>query len=626
MNLIGDYAMIGDCHSLALVGMDGSIDWACFPRFDSPSVFCRILDEERGGHFAITPQHVIRVRRAYVEDTNVLTTTFECAGGELELTDCMPVVALDRDDPTMVATHHEILRRLRCTRGSVEVQAELAPRFEYGAFAPRFMLPVPTRAEIVGGADALWVNSTHPLANGGNGRIHAVWNLTGGEEAWMQVAWTRSHEPAGIPDRVSVDVFNLRLEETIGAWRSWIGRCWYDGDYREAVHRSALVLKALTYAPSGALVAAGTTSLPEQIGGSRNWDYRYTWIRDATLTLTSLFILGLRGEADAFKGWLERAAAGRADELQIMYGIGGEHLLTELELSHLAGHRASGPVRIGNGAATQVQLDAYGQILQAAFLYAKAGGEFTAENWRFVSRLADIVCLEWRKPDHGIWEMRDEPRHFVHSKLNCWVALDRAVRMAAAGGLPGAVDRWTREREALRSYLMEAAQLRGWFPQAVGDETADASTLLVPAFGFLPTTHPLVAKTIDVVRSDLERNGLIYRYLSPDGIEGGEGVFLLCSFWLLDCLTHSGRLDEAEALLERLLGLANDVGLFSEEADPDTGEHLGNFPQAFTHMALVSSCAYLSAARHGEIRPNAEHDYAELALDRLLAAQGRARP
>ena len=623
MNRIGDYALIGDCHSAALVGRDGSIDWACFPRFDSPSVFAKILDAERGGHFLLAGRRSREIRRAYVDGTNVLTTTFICDGGVLEVTDCMPVEPFETEDPYDVRTHQSILRRARCTDGSVEVLVDLTPRFEYGSFTPRFRLTSPVTADIVGGSDALYVHSTRPIEIAGDA-VRARWRLDAGQEVWIDATWRRSHVPKTQTTDPEAHAREgaRRLDATIGFWRDWLKQCWYDGDHTEQVKRSALALKAMTYAPSGALVAAPTTSLPEQLGGERNWDYRYTWIRDATLTLTSLTTMGFIKEADAFKFWLERTGAGRPEDLQIMYGIRGNRALPELELAHLDGHRDSRPVRVGNGAVKQLQLDAYGQILEAGYLYTKIGGELTASNWTFLAGLVDIVCERWRQPDQGIWEIRDEPRHFTHSKVNCWIALDRGVRIAERLRMPAPVARWALQRDQVRDYLLEQAAPDGWFHQAVGHPVPDASTLLVPASGLLPSTHPLALETVAVVRRSLEIDGLVYRYLTPDGLQGGEGAFLLCSFWLLDCLTFSGKLDEADELLARLLGLANDVGLFSEEVDVHSGEQLGNYPQAFSHMALVLSCAHLHAAKTQGL-PDGAQDYAEVAADRLLA---RAAP
>jgi len=621
MNRIADYALIGDCHSSALVGRDGSIDWACFPRFDSPSVFCAALDDARGGRWSVTPRGTTRTTRAYEHDTNVLVTTFTTPTGTLELTDCMPVEAGDPEHPRRLRSHAAIMRRLRCTTGTVEVDVALEPRFEYGAFLPRFLVTSPCTAEIVGGADALYIHATRALA-ATEVAVIGSWALATGEEVWIDAVWRRSYE-------VKLQTFDVdaharegarRLAATIAFWRGWLAGCHYDGPHADAVRRSALALKAMTFAPSGAIVAAPTTSLPEELGGGRNWDYRYTWIRDATLTLTSLFVLGFRDEADDFKHWLERTGSGRPEDLQIMYGIGGERSLPEIELRHLAGHRGSAPVRIGNGAVKQMQLDAYGQILEAAYLYTKAGGELTESNWRFLAGLVDIVCQRWQKPDQGIWEIRDEARHFTHSKANCWLALHRGVQLGDRTGFPCDRTRWAAERDRVRAFLLEQAAPSGWFQQAAEHAVPDAATLLLPALGFIATTDPVMRETIEVVRRSLERDGLMFRYLAPDGLGGGEGAFLLCSFWLIDCLTHAGALDEAEQLLERLVARANDVGLFAEEVDPATGEALGNFPQAFSHMALVTSCAHLTAARRGLV-PDGAHDYAELALDRLLASR-----
>jgi len=621
VNRIGDYALIGDCHTMALVGRDGRIEWACFPRFDSPAAFCAMLDDQRGGAWSITAIGATQTSRAYVPGTNVLVTTFTTPTGTLEVTDCMPVERSDPAAPRRTQGHAAIMRRVQCTAGACEVELELAPRFEYGSFLPRFRLTSECTADIVGGADALYVHATRPLAVT-NLAVTARWQLAAGDVVWIDAVWRPSFEPKSqtmdAGDHAAEGA--RRLEATIDFWRSWLGRCRYEGIHRDAVLRSALALKAMTYAPSGAIVAAPTTSLPEEIGGARNWDYRYTWIRDATLTLTSLFVLGFTDEAEDFKFWLERTGAGRPEDLQIMYGIGGERWLPELELAHLAGHRGSKPVRIGNGAVKQMQLDAYGQILEAAYLYTKGGGELSESNWHFLAGLVEIVCQRWQKPDQGIWEIRDEPRHFTHSKANCWLALHRGIQLADARGLPCDRTNWVTQRDRVRDFLLGQAAPAGWFQQAAGHAVPDASTLLVPSLGLLPTTDPIVLETITVVRRSLERDGLVFRYLAPDGLVGGEGAFLLCSFWLVDCLTHAGQLDEAEALLGRLIGYANDVGLFAEEVDPATGEALGNFPQAFSHMALVTSCAHLTAARAGLI-PDGAHDYAELALDRLLQRQ-----
>jgi len=612
--------MIGDCHSLALVGRDGSIDWLCFPRFDSPSVFARSLDDD-GGQFQIAPVAEVRdVHRTYLPATNVLATTFVTSEGVLELTDCMPVRPFDPERPAAVDHHASVLRRARCVSGRVTVAVVLRPRFEYGTVLPRFTPTSTTTVAIVGGADALWVRASRELG-GDRGRVTTRWDLAAGDEAWVEVEWTAAADPSphdGVADHAAA--MTTRLAETVAFWEAWLAQCTYVGDHERRVHRAALVLKALTYAPTGAVVAAGTTSLPEWIGGVRNWDYRFTWIRDATLTLASLVLLGYLPEAAAFKGWLERTGAGRPDDLQIMYRVTGERLLPELELDHLAGHRGSAPVRIGNGAAGQVQLDSLGQLLEAGYLLGRAGGALSVDNAEFLGQVANLTVRAWRRPDQGIWEIRDEPRHFVHSKLNCWMALDRAVRLAEAGRLIGDLTRWRAERDAIAAWLLSEGSPDGWFVQAAGHPLADAAALLVPALGFLPPADPRVLATIDVVQRDLSDGGYVHRYRSPDGLPGDEGAFLLCSFWLLDALVHARRLDEAETLLDRLLGVANDVGLYAEMVDPSSGEQLGNMPQAFTHMAVVTSCSAISAARRDELPPpDGAFSFIEASLDRRLS-------
>jgi GH15 family glucan-1,4-alpha-glucosidase len=619
--------MIGDCHSLALVGRDGSIDWLCFPRFDSPSVFARSLDAD-GGHFRIAPVGEVReVSRRYLPSTNVLATTFVTPDGLLELTDCMPVQPFDPERPAAVDHHASVLRRARCLSGRVTVALELRPRFEYGTVLPRFTPTSPATVAIVGGPDALWVRTSRPLG-GDRGQVTGRWDLEAGDEAWVEVEWTAAAERPPHDDATEhADAMARRFAETVAFWEAWLARCTYAGDHERRVHRAALVLKALIYAPTGAVVAAGTTSFPEWLGGLRNWDYRFTWIRDATLTLASLALLGYLPEAAAFKGWLERTGAGRPEDLQIMYRVTGERLLPELELGHLAGHRGSAPVRIGNGAAGQLQLDSLGQLLEAGYLFGRAGGSLSVDNAQFLGQVADLTVRAWRRPDQGIWEIRDDPRHFVHSKLNCWMGLDRAVRLADAGMLAGDVTRWTTERDAIAAWLLSEGSPDGWFVQAAGHPLADAAALLVPALGFLPPAHPRVLATIDVVLRDLTDGGFVHRYRSPDGLPGDEGAFLLCSFWLVDALVHAGRLAEAEALLDQLLGVANDVGLYAEMVDPTSGEQLGNTPQAFTHMAVVTSCSAISAARRGALPPpDRAFSFVGACLDRRLAMTDAVDP
>ena len=622
---IADYALIGDCHSNALVGNNGSIDWLCFPRPDSPSVFTHLLDDQHGGNFAVRVDHA-DVQRSYLDDTNVLTTTWRTDNGELTVLDCMPVRLNGTAHPVPL---HGVLRRLECTAGTVTAQVRITPRFEYALVVPRLRTPTPYLADFIGGGSAIRVRATHPLKRRDAHTLRrgdvlaASWKLTEGEVAWLLVTWTPAHfAPTDLPDPQPQEWQHL-LDETVEFWQRWIGQCDYDGDREKEVHRSALVLKALTYAPTGALVAAATTSLPEEIGGERNWDYRYTWVRDATLTLTSLFILGLRDEAAAFKGWLERTGAGRPQDLQIMYGVEGERLLPEITLDHLSGHRRSRPVRVGNGAVKQLQLDSYGQLLESGYLFSRGGGELTDDNWRFLRGAADTCAERWAKPDQGIWEVRTEPRHFTHSKVNCWLALRRAVDLAELRG-EDAPAQWTDNRDEIADRLLADARIRGWFSQAWDTDVPDAAALLVPAVGFISASDPLVTRTVEVVVEQLSEGGLLHRYRADDGLHGGEGAFLLCSFWLVDVLIHAGEIDRARQLLDRLRGLANDVGIFAEEVDPATGRHLGNTPQAFTHMALVTSCAHLSAAEQGLVpMDGGAYDFAELALDRLLSRRAR---
>lgn len=622
MNQIADYALIGDCRSAALVGRDGSIDWLCFPRFDSPSIFGRILDESRGGSFTLRPVESGETTRSYLRDTNVLVTRWTTSSGIVEIYDLMPPE--DASGVTEALAHHTLVRGARCLSGSVELELRCEPRFEYGRFVPRFRQIDPVTVDIVGGADALLVTSTHPLEATPDAAI-ATWTVTPDHDAWLRATWRRSFDtrPEVAPESTGIEAA-AAFDATTAYWRQWMTDCGYTGPHEELVRRSALVLKLMTYQPSGAVIAAPTTSLPEAIGGTRNWDYRYTWVRDSTLTLASLVVLGFVDEAEAFKGFLERAGAGRPQDLQIMFGIGGERALPEVELPFLRGHLDSAPVRVGNGAATQTQLDSFGQLLDAAYLFGKVGGILSPDNWRFLSGLADMIVTRWREPDHGIWEIRDTPRHFTHSRVNCWLGLDRAIRIADALGLSGNIEVWCDQRDAISAALRKQGADLGWFAQADGYDDADAAALLVPALGFVAADDPQVLETIRQVLNQLADGGLLYRYRGADGIEGDEGCFLLCSFWLVDALIYAGNIEEAESMLAALLTRVNDVGLLAEMIDPDSGDALGNFPQAFSHMALVMSCANLAAAKAGA-RAGGGVTFAELALTHLHAGRAPRR-
>lgn len=617
MRKISDYALIGDCHSAALVSRDGSIDWCCFPKFDSPSVFTRLLDKDKGGSFLITPEVSFRVTRRYKPGTCMLVTEFITAEGRFTVTDMMNVYKDENANSAGVGTRHAILRKITGLEGRVPVRVAITPRFEYGAYIPRFRLTSDTTGEIVGGADALWVTSTRKLS-AGNDRIRALWRVEKGEEVYLQVAWSNSREEYTSNEHPTPDELNLYYRQTEDFWQKWIEPLNYSGFFEKEVERSAFTLKLLTYAPTGAIVAAPTTSLPEEIGGIRNWDYRFTWIRDTSLTLISLMILNFKDEAASFRQWLRRTSAGRPSDLRIMYSITGRRFLPEITLDHLAGHRNSRPVRIGNGAAGQRQLDVYGQMIDAVYLYVRLGGKVTPTNWVYLQGLADEVIRYWELPDSGIWEIRDTPRHFIHSKLMCWAALDRIVKIARARRLTGPVGKWAAIRDRIYNYLLSEGCSDGWFPQYAGGTEADASTLLVPAMGLLPPRDERVIRTLEEVEKQLTYDSLVDRYRLQDGLSGGEGAFLLCSLWLADAWIHAGRIERGRDILERVVSLANDTGLLAEEADHATGEALGNFPQAFTHMALVTTAVHLTAAESGELPSgNSPYSFAEFALEHV---------
>ena len=594
---ISDYGLIGDCHSAALVGLDGSIDWCCFPRFDSAAVFSRILDSRIGGYFQVSTLGIGSVTRRYLPGTNILETTFNTDTSVAKLTDFMPTPHHSGPMELREVGPGQVLRILECVSGSVQFTVECYPRFDYGTIIPHSELDGPTKGFSHGGADAMSIYCSSPLEVTHDG-YRSQGLLRAGSKLYAAVTHQPrfSHTVEGLDERE----VELRFEETTSFWQEWSAVCTYDGEYREDVIRSALTLKALTYTPSGAVVAAATTSLPETIGGSRNWDYRFTWIRDASFALYALSIIGYTAEARAFKEWLEWSTLGRARDLQVMYGLRGERRLTEIELPELEGYRRSRPVRMGNAAYSQFQLDIYGEVLDSAHLYRKFVGEMDTEYWQYLRRVVDFVIDHWREPDEGIWETRGGRQHFVFSKVMCWVALDRAIKAARALELPGDLKRWRRVRAEIKEDVLANGynNRRRAFTQSYGSQALDAANLMLPLVGFIRADDPRMRSTIRAIETEMTSpSGYVYRYRDlDDGLGGEEGTFTICTFWLADNLIALGELTRARALFEQLRGCANDLGLFSEEIDAITGEMLGNFPQAFSHMALINTAVMLNRA------------------------------
>ena len=592
---IEDYALIGDGLTAALVARDGSIDWACFPRFDSPSVFARVLDARRGGAWQIAPTGPYAVERSYLPDTNVLSTTFTTEGGVVELLDFMPPRTASRG----AVGDSTIVRLVRGRRGVVELRTTFEPRFDYARATPTWELQPGFGARATYRDLTLTLQSKMDL-DVANDRATVAWTLAAGEEATFLLT---CQENPSIVWRSDVAAACTRLlDEAVGFWRSWIARCTYDGPYADMVRRSALALKLLDYAPTGAIIAAPTASLPEEIGGVRNWDYRYSWLRDTAFTVYALYAIGYRDEAEAFLNWIVEVERGGPASLQIMYGVEGERRLDEAGLDHLEGYRGSRPVRIGNGAYTQRQHDVYGETLDCAFLLQKHGGLITPELWAFLRAIVDHICDVWSEPDDGIWEVRSGARHFVYSKALCWVGVDRGIKIAERGDMSANLERWRAAREAIHADLLAHGydERVGAFTQDYDADELDASALALLLRGVLPPDDPRMGSTVDRVAEVLGTDGLVHRYSeeAEDGLTGGEGAFLMCSFWLVDCYALLGRREEARALLDRLVGLANDVGLYAEQVDPESKQHLGNFPQAFTHIALIN--AVLALAQSGE--------------------------
>ena len=599
---IAEYGLLANCNSSALVDRSGSIDWLCLPRYDSDAIFARLLDAD-AGHWSIRPAAAFTTQRCYLPGTLVVETTFTTDTGSVRLRDAMAFAEGQRGHDLGFDAPHEVLRNVEGVEGEVDLVMELAPRPEYGLIMP--LIRLEDGGARTFGSGRISVRSAVPLAVA-DGTMHATFSVRAGDQLGFSLRWA-SAEERNAPQATPAQRVMERIDDTVEAWRSWDAEHdVYQGEHHDLVQHSARILKSLTYRPTGAIVAAPTTSLPETVGGERNWDYRFSWIRDSSLTLEALYIGACPDEAEEFVSFMTSAAGGRASEgsLQIMYGIGGEHDLSERELGHLRGWRDSQPVRVGNGAWNQVQLDVYGELLNALHLYHKRLGDLHPEIQAFVADLADTAARRWRETDSGIWEMRGEPRHHLSSKVMCWVALDRAVELAPQLGEHAKVAEWTAAREEIREAILE----RGWsekrraYAQSFESDELDGAALLMPIYGFLPATDARMRATIEAIARELTEDGLVLRYraqegLNADGLAGEEGTFVICSFWLVSCLAQAGEVERAERLFAQLARYANDLGLLGEEIDTANGDQLGNYPQAYSHVGLITAAYEIDKAR-----------------------------
>ncbi len=585
---IGDYAYIADCHSSALISRMGSIDWCCMPRIDSPSCFGRILDWKKGGYCRIRPAGPHKTIRAYLEDTLILETVFRHEAGEGRLLDFFPMRKGGEHSP-----HRQILRIMEGIEGKTAFEIRIEPRFDYGAIKPWIRRRDDHSHILIGGHDGLLISSDVQLDMKHRHGLEGSCTVKAGERRHLSILYRKPEDlDEGLVSPPPIRELDRRLTETIDWWRNWISKGEIYPLYEAHARRSAIVLKGLTNAPTGAIAAAPTTSLPEVPGGRRNWDYRFTWIRDSTFTVQSLGKLGFLGEADGFRRFVERTAAGSAEEIQILFGVGGERRLKEIEIGELEGYRGARPVRIGNEAETQVQLDVYGELLELARRWYEWGNHPDDDYWEFLVELVNVTAHRWHDPDQGIWEMRGRPRHFVHSKAMCWVAMDCGIKLAEALHRKAPVKRWRGVRQEISKTVEDKGydRDRGVFIQAFDRPQMDASLLLLPIMGFVEHGDERMVRTTDAVRQELEVDGLLRRYAPMDDeMEGEEGVFLAASFWLAECLARQGRTTEAHKVFKRALSTGNDLNLFSEEYDPKTGELLGNFPQGLTHLSLIAA-------------------------------------
>jgi GH15 family glucan-1,4-alpha-glucosidase len=590
--MIGDYAYISDCHSSALISRSGSIDWCCMPRVDSASCFGRLLGWEKGGYCQIAPAERYETSRRYIDHTLVLETTFWTDQGEARLLDCFPMRKGGEHHP-----YKQILRVVEGVKGKMDFRFRIVPRLEYGAIKPWIRRREDPHFIAIGGKDGLLISASLRLEMKGRHDLEGIAAVAEGQRLFVSMIYgTPEDLEEGLVEVPDEAELSNRLEHTIGWWEDWVSQGTFEGPYADQLRRSAIVLKGLANAPTGAIAAAPTTSLPESPGGSRNWDYRFSWVRDSVFAVRSLAELGFTKEADGFRRFIERSAAGSAEELQILFGVGGERRLQEQEIGELEGYRGAKPVRVGNAAERQIQLDVYGELLDLAWNWHQRGYSPDDDYWVFLVELVNAAAQNWSNPDQGIWEMRGPPRHFVQSKAMCWAALDRGIKLAVDTGCDAPVGGWEKARSAIERAIEEKGydERRGVFIQAFDRPEMDAALLLLPISGFVDYADERMVRTTDAVRSDLAEDGLLRRYApANDEMEGREGVFLPSSFWLAECLARQGRLEQAHEVFDRAVATGNDLFLFAEEFDPRTGEMLGNFPQALTHLSLISAAVAL---------------------------------